>query len=144
MSMTYHRTRNTDITGRGFLIWRAEKIHEEHYAKQRKNDSESCVEHSIEVLQGQYEVWFRFGADNQHREFNKFHIISVSIIHKTKYCPVVHMCVQSVDKNIDNGFPMQHEQILGFPCWESQTYLDSSWKVFCKAFRLRRLSCRSC
>lgn len=119
MSMTYHRTRNIDITGRGFLIWRAEKIHEEHYAKQRKNDSESCVEHSIKVLQGQYEVWFRFGADNQHREFNKFHIISVSIIHKTKYCPVVHMCVQSVDKNIDNGFPMQHEQILGFPCWES-------------------------
>lgn len=102
--------------GRGFLTWTAEKNHVEHYAKQRKNNSESCVEHSIEVLQGQYEVWFRFGADNQHGEFNKFHSIIVSIIHKTKYCPVVHMCVQSVDKNIDNDFPEQRQQILGFPC----------------------------
>ena len=95
---------------------KSRKIHEEHYAKQRKNNSISCVEHSTEVLQGQCEVWFGFGADNRHGEFNRFHIISVSIIHKTKYCPVVHMCVQSVDKNIDNDFPMRHQQILGFPC----------------------------
>lgn len=31
------------------------KIHEEHYAKQRKTIPESCVEHSTEVLQGQCE-----------------------------------------------------------------------------------------
>ena len=95
---------------------KSRKNHVEHYAKQRKNNSVSCVEHSTEVFQGQYEVWFRFGADHRHGEFYKFHIIIVSIIHKTKYWPVVHMCVQSVDKNIDNDFPVQRQQILGFPC----------------------------